>query len=121
MIGTGIPAKPQGQKEGITNNCQIYSQVHRTYLDDSVVTPKNGQRKNHIVNSFGQTILTPLTQKAKGITGGESQKTTPVPNPLQHVTVEQMALEQESPFDTTMYLCTGMPRQQQMSQMYFTG
>ena len=79
MIGSTMSVKPQAQKEGITNSFQSYSQVHKSYLDESEVTPKNGQRKNHIVNSFGQTILTPLTQKVKGITSGESQRTTPVP------------------------------------------
>ena len=74
--------KPQAQKEQIPNNCQSYSQLHRTYLDDSVITPKNGQRRNPAINSFGQTILTPIEHKTRGVIGGDSQKTTPVPQPL---------------------------------------
>lgn len=108
MLGTGmssfIKPLPQAQKEGITSNYQSYSQLHRTYVDDLAVTPKHLQRRA-LVNGFGETILTPLGQKAK-VTSGESTKTTPVPQPLQHVTVEQLALEQESPIDTTIYLCT---------------
>ena len=71
MIGTGMApfVKPHGQKEGINNNNQSIGQIQRTHhLDDSLITPKNN-RRNYTVNSFGQTILTPLSLKARGVAG----------------------------------------------------
>ena len=80
--------------------------MHRTFADNSIITPDNGQRKPHIISGFGPNILTPLGQKPRVTEQRpDSQLPTPTTQLNQHLTVEQLALEQESPIDTTIYLC----------------